>query len=117
MAKVRQVLRHLRVEHAKGTRNCRRNRAHSIRRGEPCLLIRDDVGPYSRTYCSACALPILKQCAADLRVIRDFLYGAPSDIGGAPPPKGRPTQIPPAPEQCTVLSPYRTREKSTEELN
>jgi hypothetical protein len=74
MAKVRQILKHVNVEVAKGKRRCRRNRVHTILAGEPCLVIRDDAGPYSRNYCRECALPILKLCAADLRRFRDVLY-------------------------------------------
>ncbi|REJ90434.1 MAG: hypothetical protein DWQ34_17495 [Planctomycetota bacterium] len=74
MAKVRQILKHVHVEIAKGTRRCRRNRDHRIRAGEPCLVIRDDAGPYSKNYCRECALPILKLCAADLRRFRDVLF-------------------------------------------
>jgi len=43
-------------------------------KGQPCLVIQDDNGPYSRNYCQHCALPILKQCAQDLRHVRDLLY-------------------------------------------
>ncbi len=74
MAKVRQILKHVSVEIAKGSRRCRRNRNHAILAGEPCLVIRDDAGPWSRNYCRECALPILKLCAADLRGFRDVLY-------------------------------------------
>lgn len=78
MAQVRQILKHVRVEYAKGRRRCRRNRAHLIQRAEPCLIIRDDGAPFTRTYCRDCALPILKQCANDLRQFRDTLYGPPA---------------------------------------
>ena len=77
MAQVRQILKHIRVEHSKGRRRCRRNRTHEIVRGEPCLIIRDDGAPFTRTYCRTCALPILKLCASDLRDCRDTLYGPP----------------------------------------
>ena len=81
MAKVRCVLRHVKVEVAGGTRRCRRNRSHAVVRGEPCLVIQDDGTPFAKSYCSKCALPILKQCAADLRAIRDNLYGGPVVAG------------------------------------
>lgn len=77
MAQVRQMLKHVHVESAKGRRACRRNRNHLIARGSPCLVIRDDGAPFTRTYCQDCALPILKRCAADLRLFRDTLYGRP----------------------------------------
>ena len=75
MAQVRQILKHVRVENSRGRRACRRNRAHLIQRAEPCLVIRDDGAPFTRTYCKECALPILKQCADDLRRFRNQLYG------------------------------------------
>jgi len=77
MAQVRQILKHVHVESAKRRRSCRRNRTHLIARGSPCLVIRDDGAPFTRTYCQDCALPILKRCAADLRLCRDELYGPP----------------------------------------
>lgn len=67
MAKVRQILKHVSVEVAKGKRHCRRNREHCIEPGQACLVIRDDGGPYTRQYCAECAEAILKLCAEDLR--------------------------------------------------
>ncbi len=75
MSKVRQVIRHVTVETARGERGCRRNRKHRIASGQPCLVIQEQGTPYKKSYCAECALPILKQCAADLRSIRDLLYG------------------------------------------
>ena len=74
MPTVRRILSHVHAEIAGGTRRCRRNQKHSILRGEPCLVIQDAGTPYSRSYCDACALAILKQCGAELRSIRDVLY-------------------------------------------
>ncbi len=78
MPKIRRILKHVEVEIARGNRRCRRNRQHQIPAGTPCLVIQDDSGPFKRSYCRECALPILKQCAADLRHFRDVLYGSPS---------------------------------------
>ena len=75
MPAVRRILNHVSAEVARGTRRCRRNRNHLIRRGDPCLVIQDSGTPYSRSYCVDCALPILKQSGVELRVIRDVLYG------------------------------------------
>ncbi len=77
MAKVRCVLKHVRIEFAGGQRRCKRNRNHSIGPGQPCLVIQDDGAPFSKCYCSECALPIMKQCADDLRKLRDIMYGGP----------------------------------------
>ena len=74
MAQVRRIIRHVDVEFAKGTRGCKRNKQHQIPAGSPCLIIFDAGTPYKKCYCAECALPILKQCAADLREIRDTLY-------------------------------------------
>jgi len=75
MAKTRQILKHVRVEVARGSRRCRRNKDHKIRLGEVCLVINDEGSPYPKSYCRDCALPILKLCAQDLRRCRDVLYG------------------------------------------
>lgn len=75
MPTVRRILSHVSAEIAGGTRRCRRNRSHQISRGTPCLVIQDSGTPYSRSYCPLCALTILKQCGAELRNIRDVLYG------------------------------------------
>lgn len=77
MPTIRRILKHIAVEQARGTRRCRRDRNHRIAAGEHCLSIQDDGSPFSKSYCARCALPILKQCAADLRTIRDGLYGGP----------------------------------------
>lgn len=74
MARIRQILKHVSTEVAQGKRRCRRNQNHSILMGDPCLVIQDDQGPYRKSYCHECALPILKLCAHDLRQIRDVLY-------------------------------------------
>ena len=83
---------------AKGTRGCKRNRAHRIPAGGPCLVIRDAGTPYTKCYCPECVLPILKQCADDLREIRDALYGpdfrpgdSTKDNTKSPKPERQPT--------------------------
>lgn len=79
MAQVRQILKHVWVEQAKGNRRCRRNRSHTIPPGDACLVIRDDSGPFTKNYCMECAEPILGKCAANLRSIGRQLY--PSRFG------------------------------------
>ena len=79
MAKIRQVIRHVSVEFAKGDRRCRRNKSHTISAGSPCLAIQEPGGPFKKCYCAECALPILRQCASDLRGIRNDLYGPDFD--------------------------------------
>jgi len=74
MAKVRQIIKHVWVEEARGNRRCRRNREHTIPLGGACLVIRDDSGPFTKNYCSECAEPILRQCADNLRSIGGQLY-------------------------------------------
>ena len=74
MAGVRRILKHVEVDVAHGARRCRRNKDHTIAAGEMCLAIREDGLPYSKSYCKECALPILKQAAADLRGIRDAMF-------------------------------------------
>ena len=52
------------------------------------MSIQDDGTPYRRNYCRACALQILKQSGAELRQIRDVLYGtqvSPAVASHAPP--------------------------------
>ena len=74
MAQVRQLLKHVCIERALGTRRCKRNRQHEITRGEWCVAIRDDGTPYQRVYCRDCALPMFRLCAKSLREFRDTLY-------------------------------------------
>lgn len=74
MPVVKRIIKHVGVEIARGARRCRRDASHTIRPGMPCLTIHDEGTPFKRNYCSECALPILKLCAADLRDIRDALY-------------------------------------------
>lgn len=74
MPTVKRVIRHVAVDIARGERRCRRDANHTIRPGSRCLTIQEPGTPFKRSYCSECALPILKQCAMDLRSIRDALY-------------------------------------------
>lgn len=62
MAKVRNLLRHTRIETARGVRRCRRNREHAIGPGEPCLVVKDEGSPYGKSYCRHCSVEILEQC-------------------------------------------------------
>lgn len=74
MPVTKRLLKHVDVEIARGDRKCRRDRTHTIHPGNRCLTIQDEGTPYKRSYCSECALPILKLCAMNLREIRDGLY-------------------------------------------
>lgn len=74
MPTVKRVIRHVDVDIARGERRCRRDANHTIRPGSRCLTIQEPGTPFKRSYCAECALPILKQCAMDLRSIRDALY-------------------------------------------
>lgn len=78
MPSIKRILKHVSVEVARGSRQCRRDKSHRIHPGQVCLTISDDGSPYKRSYCKECALPILKHCASDLRQIKDALYPAAS---------------------------------------
>jgi hypothetical protein len=82
MAKARRLLKHVAVERAKGRRRCRRDATHEIAQGESCLVVRDEATLQLSSYCSRCAVVILKQCANDLRAVRDTLYpaGPPENV-------------------------------------
>ena len=82
MPVTKRIIKHVGVEIARGARRCRRDGSHTIRPGMPCLTIHDEGTPFKRNYCDQCALPILKQCASDLRDIRDALYpeGIPKPV-------------------------------------
>ena len=73
MAKIRQILKHVSIDIAKGKRRCRRNGQHIIEPGEHCLQIRDEGSPYCRNYCKNCATPILQLCANQLAVFQSSL--------------------------------------------
>ena len=60
MARVRRIFRHVEVEKAKLGRRCHHDRSHVIRRGEMCLVIRNENGRGGRNYCWKCARAILK---------------------------------------------------------
>lgn len=80
MAKVREILGHVSVETAKGKRICHRNRrAHSIAKGEPCLVIREPASGGSKNYCVACAAAILARAAEDLAALRRAFVGQETD--------------------------------------
>lgn len=74
MAKIREVLKELTVETAKRDRICHRNRNdHTIRSGEPCLVIRDPVSGGSKNYCPSCARGILDRAEGDVARLRQQL--------------------------------------------
>lgn len=69
MAKVKQVLRHVSVEMAKGQRKCyRKPNVHVIPKGEVCLVERESGS--SRNYCAECAESILDTAEDDLNRLR-----------------------------------------------
>ncbi len=60
MARVRDVLRHVRVEIAERKRTCHRKKGeHEIQSGELCLGIYEGSPLRRRNYCRECATPIL----------------------------------------------------------
>ena len=66
MTRVRDLLVHVRVETARGTRKCRRNKRHSIRRGEVCLVVVEGPPKTHKNYCTGCATEILAKASAKL---------------------------------------------------
>jgi hypothetical protein len=66
MPATRRVLKHLAIEAAKARRKCYRKQEHAIRKGEACLVVREDSGLGKKNYCSSCAAEILQQAQADL---------------------------------------------------
>jgi hypothetical protein len=77
MAKIREILRHVRVERAERKRTCHRNQAeHVIRQGDPCLAIYDGPRRARKNYCRECAQEILDLAGQDMRRILEELYGA-----------------------------------------
>ena len=57
MAKVRDILVHVRVEVADRKRKCHRNKSHQVLAGQQCLVVRQ--GLSSKNYCQVCAAEIL----------------------------------------------------------
>lgn len=71
MAKVREVLKELTVETAKRDRVCHRNRNdHTIRPGQPCLVIKDPINSGTKNYCASCAKDILGRAEGDIAQLR-----------------------------------------------
>jgi len=75
MAKVREVLKHVRVETADRQRKCHRRSTHSIGRGQRCLAIYDSTTSARKNYCVECARAILDRARIDLQGIEGELYG------------------------------------------
>lgn len=75
MPATRRVLKHLAIETAKARRRCHRKKEHAIRKGEACLVVREDGGLGKKNYCSSCATEILQRAQADLD-------GFTSQLGG-----------------------------------
>ena len=74
MPAVKRVLGSLRVEVAKRVAGCKRNRRHSVARGELRLIVKNP-GPASgeRPYCTSCGLEILAMAEADVERLRQQL--------------------------------------------
>lgn len=73
MAATRRVLSRMCIEVASAKRKCHHNKAHSIRKGESCLIIKDATYGGKKNYCVTCALAILDLAADDLQQLRDEL--------------------------------------------
>ena len=73
MAQVRDLLGHARVEQAQRRRICHRKRgAHSIEKGQSCLVISDANGG-GKNYCAICASDILKKARGTIATFADEL--------------------------------------------
>lgn len=68
MAAVKRILGHVRVQTAKGNRQCERNKGdHTIKKGEPCFEVRNPPYPDSWLYyCRDCGKEMLARAKADL---------------------------------------------------
>ena len=66
MASTRRILKHVTVETAAAARKCHHNNTHAIRRGESCLVIRNDDGLGKKNYCTSCAGNILDKAKSYL---------------------------------------------------
>ena len=84
MAAIRRVLKHVSVEIAAGTRKCHHKTTHAIRRGEPCLIIRDDGGQGKKNYCLPCASDILDRAKSDLTKLGSGLTSPAAGDAGPP---------------------------------
>lgn len=76
MPKIREVLGHVSVQTAGRKRKCtRKPAAHSIAKGDECLVIRG--GPYNaeQSYCGECAEPILATAEQHIAQLRSKLFG------------------------------------------
>ncbi|MCR4338647.1 MAG: hypothetical protein NUW01_02045 [Gemmatimonadaceae bacterium] len=81
MAQIRSLLKDACIEIAERKRTCHRNRkGHSIAKGEPCLVIIEELGN-KKNYCTTCAAQILAKVEADLGALRCELR--PPDVDGA----------------------------------
>ena len=76
MSKIRDVLVHIFIEAAKGSRQCARNKKqHKISKGELCLCIKSGSPSRVKSYCHECAKDMLvladtklKQIFSDLKL-------------------------------------------------
>ncbi len=76
MPAVKNVLKHVRVERAKGRRICERNRqTHVIKRGDLCLVVQN--GQDAPNYCVECGTEILSLAQTTLEVLVAELRGRP----------------------------------------
>ena len=79
MPAVKRVLRNLTVKAVKRTASCKRNKGHSVAKGELRLIIKNP-GPAAgeRGYCAECGLDILAAAEADVQQLREQLLDGAS---------------------------------------
>jgi hypothetical protein len=70
----RDILKHVSVEKAKGKRDCGRDKAHSIVKGEMCLVVREGSFSGSKNYCLDCSKPILAAAKIKLSSLDHDLF-------------------------------------------
>ena len=76
MPAIRRILKHVSVDTARAQRKCyRKPKEHSIKKGEACLLIKEQGQGSTKNYCRVCARPILQQAQTDLDLLTTGLYG------------------------------------------
>jgi len=74
MPKIREILRHVKIEVAASKRKCNRKAECSIERGERHLAIYGGPRNSRKNYCRDCAKAILQLASTDLKSIIDELY-------------------------------------------
>lgn len=73
MAKVRDILIDVKIEQAQRQRKCRRNTAHTIAKGEWCLVVRTNATNDDYSYSQEAAKPMLDAAWVKLKNLYEGL--------------------------------------------